>query len=258
MPEKAWIVPHASAAILLDFGLTTVTGTDRTNSPYHVATSSTDLFWNKVQTSDVALNGLTNSSDDSTASGLALNLGAGNGTDPTTIALTNQPDSSLALGSVTSAGIYGGTSVGTDGIFEGSGSEIRSIGFQLTGLAAGSYDIYLNTRNTNTSNAYSMTSFAAAGVAGANFDHSLYPSASVSYTGTATNQTTSWIQEGNYTKLSVTLTAGQALNVAVAGGGLQSRGFLNSAAIVAVPEPSGVMLACLGLVSLLAIRRRGR
>jgi len=247
----------ALAALLFDFGPTAPTGSE-TNSPFHVATGSTDTNWNVLGIADSS--SLVNS-DGTAATGLSLNLGAGSAAAPTLINLANQPDSSLALGTVVSAGVYAGNSVGKDGIFEGTGSEVRSIGFQLSGLAAGTYDIYLTTRNTNTSAAYTMTSFAANGTAG-NFDHASYTSRALTYLSGATAATGAWVEEGNasenYTKFTVTLAAGEVLNVAVAGDAVQTRGFLNSAAIVAIPEPGSATLLAFGLGTLgLCRRRRG-
>jgi hypothetical protein len=245
----------AVAALLLDFGPTSPTGSE-TNSPFHTATGSADTIWNVLGTADSS--SLVNS-DGSAATGLSLNLGAGNAAAPTLINLTNQPDTSSALGSTVNAGVYAGNSVGKDGIFEGTGLEVRSIGFQLSGLAAGTYDVYLTTRNTNTSAAYSMTSFAANGTAG-NFDHAGYTSRVLTYLSGTAAATGAWVEEGNasenYTRFTVTLGAGEVLNVAVAGDGVQTRGFLNSAAIVAIPEPSSVTLLAFGLGTLCLGRRR--
>jgi hypothetical protein len=81
------------------------------------------------------------------------------------------------------------------------------------------------------------------------------PNAASSFTG-------SWVEGSNYIKLSVSITSGDFLNLAIAGGGSENRGFLNSVQIVnttPVPEPSAfAALAGLGALGLVAVRRRRR
>lgn len=244
------------AALLFDFGPTAPTGAE-TNSPFHVATGSTESTWNVIGTADTSS---LLSSDGSAATGLSLDLGASI-LSGSIVNLANQPDNSNTLGVSVNGGVFAGTSVGRDGIYEGaSGSTLPlSVGFQLTGLAAGTYDIYLITRNTNTSAGYTMTSFAAGGLAGADFDHSSgYSSQALTYPNQPNGATSAWELGVNYTKLTVSLEEGQALNVAVSAEGNQVRGFLNSAAIVAVPEPASVVSLFGGLGVLLGFRRMRR
>ncbi|MFA6959211.1 MAG: hypothetical protein WC205_00490 [Opitutaceae bacterium] len=48
-------------------------------------------------------------------------------------------------------GVYAGTSASRDDIFTGVNSgTIRAVDLQISGLAAGTYDIYITGRNTNT------------------------------------------------------------------------------------------------------------
>lgn len=63
-----------------------------------------------------------------------------------TVDLATQPTRVSNLASVYNAGIYSGTSVGRDAIFL---SNSWAIGGQVTGLAAGTYDIDVTSRNTN-------------------------------------------------------------------------------------------------------------
>lgn len=95
-----------------------------------------------------------------------------------------------------------------------------------------------------------MTAYAAAGTAGANFDFSGYASASNSFTGSTSS--TSWVAGTNYMELTVSITASQAINLAMIGGGnaggttIDQRGFLSSLQVVAaIPEPAtgGLVLA---------------
>ncbi len=254
------VVSQAGAAILLDFGPTSpATGTNNlTNSPFHTATGSMDTTWNVLGTAD-QLTGVMNS--DGTAASVGVNIGA-TAASSTVIDLANQPGSSNGLGTQIMTGVYRAGSIGRDAIFDGTNPSVHNVGFQLTGLAAGSYDVYLTMRNTNDFNIHSMTGFVAAGTASPTFDHSGYSSVTLTYGQGAGAQTAAWVPNGmtdaNYALFNVTLTAGQVLNVAVAGdgaGGPQTRGFLSSAAIVAVPEPSTSLLGLAGF-SLAILRRR--
>jgi MYXO-CTERM domain-containing protein len=251
--------PLAQGAVLmLDFGTTVVSGASQTSSPYHTVAGAgfTDPSWNQIQTADVTS---LVYSDNSAATGLALNLGNTTGAN-TTLGLGNTPGNSAALGDSVTGGVYGGTSVGTDGIFHGSSGNTRAVGFQLTGLAAGTYEIYVTARNTSTAAANSQTVYVAGGTALAangTFDFSGYTSQTISYTG-STDVNANWVETDNYLKFTLTLTAGQALNLAVIGGSGENRGFLNSVQIVAVPENSAGLLSLAAAGVLFSIRRRRR
>lgn len=125
--------------LMLDFGPTTTTAT--TNSPYHTAnTSFTGTTWNTVGTADVA-SGLLFATG-SAATGVSLNLGAASGS--TTLNLSSTPTGSSTLGSTVNTGVYAGTSVGTDAIFTGNNGTSTSVGLQIAGLSAGTYDVYIS------------------------------------------------------------------------------------------------------------------
>jgi hypothetical protein len=259
----------ASAAsaqvIMLDFGPTTASGANLTNSPYHSANGSfSGSTWNTLGTADSSSIVFSNNS----ASGVSVDLGQA--TTTTTINLATQPVSSSALGNPTGGGIYAGNSVGTDGIFTTTNGTtgVTRVGMQVGGLLAGTYDIYITARNTNTAAAaatYTQTAYIGTSSTSGNFDFSGFtnlgtltyanPNASTSFTST-------WVQGENYLKLSVTLAANDFLNLAIAGGGSENRGFLNSVQIVnttIVPEPSSfAALAGLGALGLVGLRRRSR
>lgn len=250
---------------MLDFGPTGQTGAT-TNSPYHTANGSfTGGTWNTLGVADVA-SGLLYS-DNTAAAGVSVNLGI---STTSTINLATQPSTSNALGTATNTGVYAGNSVGRDGIFSGTSTSNNSVGVQIGGLSAGTYDIYVTARNTNTgqqaNNGYSQTVLVGAGALG-NFDFSSYISSTLTYPSNANTAlyTEAWVAGQNYVKLSIVLTAGQYLNLAVdgtnTGGSGDTRGFLNSVQIVntsAIPEPSSYAalggLAALGLA--VANRRR--
>ncbi|RYD37106.1 MAG: PEP-CTERM sorting domain-containing protein [Verrucomicrobiaceae bacterium] len=248
------VIPASASILMLDFGPTGVSGASLTNSPYHTVagTGFTDGTWNQVERTDVS--SLTYSNG-TVATGVAVNIGVAPGTvTPTVVNYATQPGSSSALGTLwpTAGGIYASPSVGRDGIFGVSG---QSLGIQVTGLAAGIYEIFVVGRNTNTSNTIA-NSYVATGVVGENFDFAGLTPVSITYT--SLTNTAAWIEGVNYSKHTITLAAGQALNIATQGtdNDSQFRGFMNSIQIVQqVPEPSVAVLSGALLVPLLRRRR---
>lgn len=253
---------HAEV-LMLDFGPTASTGATL-NSPYHTVAGVgfTGGAWNTVALADVGSGLLF--SDGTAATGISVNLGSATSS---TINLSAQPATSSALGSTTNTGVYAGNSVGTDGIFSGNASSNQRVGLQIGGLAAGTYDVYITARNTNTatnSATYTQSLFAGTSASG-NFDYTGigYSSSVLTYTNPTASSiyTDAWGEGQNYAKLSITLTAGQFLNLAVAGGGADTRGFLNSVQIVgtSIPEPSAyAALGGLAVLGFAALRRRLR
>jgi hypothetical protein len=246
----------SAQVLMLDFGPTVVTGTNQSNSPYHtVAPSFTGTVWNQIQTEDVG-SGLV-FADGSAATGLTLNIGATTNTS-TTVGLGNTPSVNSPMGGSTNTEIYAGTSVGTDGISTSSSGNTRYVGFQLGGLAAGTYDIFLTSRNTSTGSAYDQIAYVGTSVASGDFNAvTLSLSGSLSYAN-GSDAISNWEQDENYLKFTVTLGVGEYLNLAVVGGASnERRGFLNSVQIVAVPEPSAIALLGVTVVCLAIRRRRG-
>jgi len=275
---------HAQV-LMLDFGPNTTSA--GTNSPYHtVNTSFTDTGWNVINSGSVTTGSLTYSNG-STATGVSLTFGTATGSTNVSPATTlTVPSSSLtfsALGSQANTGIYGSNSVGTDGVFisGGAATTFASVGLQIGGLAAGTYDIYITSRNTSSSAAYRENVYAGTSASSGSFTYATsssgtngsavgaaasgYSLATVAYNGT--NSSSAWVQAtsgnlfGNYTKLSVTLTSGDFLNIAATGQFNELRGFLNSVEIVntsaAIPEPSTcVLLGGVAALVLTFVRRR--
>ena len=237
--------------LMLDFGSTEVTGDTRLNSPYHTAAGAgfTDVGWNRVERADVST-GLVYSNG-TAATGITMNLGVAPASGATTlVALGSVPGSSSGLGTVVSTGIYASPSVGRDGIFGVAG---QSLGVQVTGLAPGIYEIFIIGRNTNISNSIAK-SYVGTGVAGVDFDFSGLTPVTINYTNLTS--TSSWIEGVNYSRHTITLGAGDGLNIATQGtdSDSQFRGFLNSIQIVQqVPEPSTA--AFLSTLLLFALRR---
>ncbi|MBX3740203.1 MAG: hypothetical protein KF712_04385 [Akkermansiaceae bacterium] len=247
-------IPASGSILMLDFGPTVVAGADRLNSPYHTVAGAgfTDTSWNTIEKVDVSSLSWSNGGS---ATGVTVNLGVAPATGtPTVVNYATAPNSSSALGTLwpSGGGIYAATSVGRDGIFGVSG---QSLGIQVTGLAAGIYEIFIVGRNTNTSTTIA-NSYVGAGVEGQNFDFSGLTPVTINYSN-LTN-TTAWIEGVNYSKHTITLAAGQALNIATQGTDTDSqfRGFMNSIQIVQqVPEPSAAMLSGALLLPLLRRRR---
>lgn len=261
----------SAQTLFLDFGPTVTTST--ANSPYHSVLPSAGTSWNRVQNADVASGLLF--ADGGSASGVTVDVGAGT---YTSIDFGVNPSGNNALGTVVNHGVYAGTSVGKDGIFHGSGTTQSGVAVQVSGLAAGTYDIYVVAINTNSGALFDLRqrvgATASAPVAGTftpgdtiNLTNAGASIGSGDGTG-ATDYSSAWSEGLNYVKLSVSITAGQSLIVYSLGiptvaGGLteETRGFLNSVQIVqtAIPEPSAA--AALGgacALGLAAMRRRRR
>jgi hypothetical protein len=244
-----------ASVLMLDFGPTTVSEENRSNSPYHTVNASAGLSWNKVSTLEdedhIAVQDLMSGlvfADGTSATGIGVNVGVATGTE---VNLGVQPVRNSPLGGNFYTGIYSEGSVGRDGIFTTSAV---ALGIQVTGLAPGIYEVFLATRNTSFNGSNTQISYAGSGVAGANYDYSSYLSASLAFPSGAPAPTT-WIEGESYVKLTVALAAGDALNLAVIG--KADRGFLNAVQIVSVPEPSYGIMAC-GLLVTFTFRRRAK
>ncbi len=253
----------ASANVLmLEFGYGAATTAQAENSPYHTVNPSfTGTKWQNIKASDI--NSLFYA-DNTAATGVSLNVGSC--VNNTVLLLTEDGSSIINSNSIagqTNTGVYTSGSPGRDAIWRNLKTDESSsaVGVQITGLAAGTYKIYLTGRNTSAgTSTYPLTYsfYAGAGVSGSNFDFSSYASDSVTFTG-AQQATTAWVVNGNtdanYVVLTVTIVEGEALNIAAAGGDDNPRGFLNSIQIVAVPEPMPVGMLGLGSLALL-IRKK--
>ncbi len=241
--------------LMFDFGPTAAADDSRVNSPYHAVAGSTGNAWNTV--AGAYAGGATfvwsNGAD---ATDIEIDLGQTTTAAGRTILLASTPTQN-ALGGGSNTGVYADTSVAKDGIFPTS-TGTRAVGVQVTGLDAGLYDVYITARNTNQNSQHYQTVYAGATAEAGDFDFSGYQFGSLSFSSSAV-ATETWEENGNYVKLSVSLAAGQALNIASIGGlgGSGDRGFLNSVQIVAVPEPSAfAALGGLGALTFAATRRR--
>lgn len=250
-----------AAALLLDFGPTTILTPYFTASPGYAAgdVTPTPPKWNTIGTADVAAGLLW--SDNTAATGVALDLTAATGTTsagPATITFGGavQPSTSTGLGGgtgINSAGsVYYSTSPGKDGILTGSGTTTyTAIGARISGLANGDYRVYVTSRNTNLNSAAASTASVAATDGAQTY--------TIPTRTTVSNVAmTSWIEGDNYLLATVTISdANPYLTIVTQGASSASdkRGFLNTLEIVSVPEPSMVALVLLG-AGLVATRRR--
>ena len=248
----------ASAFVLqLDFGPTTPTGANLTNSPYHSVLGGSESTWNVLGTTDSSS---LFYGDGTAATGVAIDLGSSANND--LINFANQPGSNNALGVRINDGVFSGNSVGRDGIFHGSSGEKNVIGLKITGLDLGIYDIFMVGINTNiTPNAagsaglpQNMGALATTNVG--TLDIASLSSALVSnYETVSDPDAANWIEGTNFARFSVTLTADNPVLTLFTVGN-DDRGFLNSVQVTVIPEPSTYALISGFLaIGFLTIRR---
>ena len=231
-----WAVSSTAGVLMIDFGPVPVDTLSATNSPYHTAnTAFTDTTWNQITENDEFTAGGLLYSDGTPATGITVDIGDTPSAPVMDLNLSS-PVLSKALGTEANSGVYAGNSVAKDGIFADTRGTRRT-GFQVGGLPAGTYDIYLTGRNTNTSG-LPVTRFSV-GTSGApgNFKFSQYPTQDISY---GESSIESWVPYGqagaNYAKFRVTIKPNECLNVVTVGTTMKEwRGFINSAQIVPVP-----------------------
>ncbi len=271
----------SAVSLMLDFGPTTVTGSDATLSPGHDSgvIPAGETSWNSLASS-----ASTDSlvwSDGNAASGITLTLGrsaaASTVIDYTTavvnVGLAGSGGAGGRQNLVSAANsIYGGTAPGRDAFFGAptgsSGTSDSAIGLRLDGLAAGQYTIYTMARNTNTNGADTpMTVYVSTGTLGTTFDFSTAlanaTQSNIAYFNPGspnppayTDEYSRFIEGENYIALSVTIAAGESLFLAVDGASsTETRGFLNMVQVVQVPEPSIALLGAFGFLALFRRRR---
>lgn len=257
----------SAQVLMLDFGPDGILTKYEASSPYHTASPGfTATNWNPVHTADIASGGLFYA-DGTVATNVSLDLGSNDSLAGTTLDLSGGVREHSLIGTMDNVGIYTYetadnttfSAAARDGIFTSAGA--GSVGLQVGGLAAGSYDIYVTARKNNTTNAYSHTVYAGSSASAGNFIFGAYDNATLTYPSGGSIYTASWVEGENYLKFNVTLGAGELLNLVVQGDDTSTtagRGFLNSVQIVAIPEPSAIALIAGGLAIGLATLRRRR
>lgn len=263
-----------AATLMFDFGARAPTGADLINSPLHAADSTFgDTYWN-APVYNTAGAQTVRYSDNTAAVGVSIYVGrSAGGTNPwTSITFVGTPSNFLSAAG-TKTGVFASeNSIGRDGIRSQSSSPQTEFmaAVAITGLAAGTYDLYIVGINIDAPS--SMKFWATEGTLSNtskslndntnNFDASTFITAGPQ--ATATNSVTaSWSQNANYVKLSVTLTGASSsyLTIFALGDGNTSdpRGILNAIQIVSAPVPEPATTALIvGLVLMggaLIIRR---
>ncbi len=262
-----------ATSLLLDFGPTSITSGFETVSPGHAtaAVPVTDTTWNLI-TSGAAVPAV-NYGNGTAATGVSLIMGQESAAGSGTITLNGTVTGTLAGNggggpgqqSLLGAGnIYGqgtptivSSTAGRDALFGAAGS---AVGLRVDGLAAGTYQLYVMARNTNSNvTAVPMNLYTSAGASSGSFTFNALSAAVQANTGYTTaaytNQHTLFTAGENYVTSTVTLAAGESLFLAIDGAPTgETRGFLNSVGIVSVPEPSIALLGALGVIAL--FRRR--
>ena len=278
--------PASAANLMLNFRSTSanaassgdVTSGYYTLSPGHDAGTIpiTETSWNNFSTT--ASSSSLTYSDGTAASGVSVTFGNESAASSgiisyTTVAGINTTalygnggaaPGNLALTS-NAGSIYGSGNNSTNSAVGRAGwlgaAVNTAIGMRVDGLAAGDYQIYVMSRNTN-SNAASVPQFlyATTGASSTSFTFSAVTAATQANTGFANTDPTAYnaFDEGeNFVLINVTLAAGQSLFLAADGATSgETRGFFNMVQIVSVPEPAITLLGSLGLLSLLRRRRR--
>jgi hypothetical protein len=255
----------SAASLLLDFGPTTITSTELTNSPGHTtgAVPLSETAWNTVGSADIS-SGLLYS-DGTAATGVSLNLGQevtiGNRIINYTIA------NNLAATLTGSNGATLGTDYGTgasspaarDGLFVNgtNAASNAALGLRVDGLDAGTYTLYFVGRNTNTATVTPLQFYVGTGASASTFDFSALTETDLSNGLTSGNN--SFVLGNQYNSATVTISAGQSIFLAADGPttGSEKRGFLNSLEIVqSAPEPSFISLTAGGLALVFLRRQR--
>jgi hypothetical protein len=235
-----------AASLLLDFGPTTISGTDGTNSPAHSMgfVPAAETSWNKITVDNSSLV----YSDGSTATGVAVVLGRSDAGVSDTVNFNNKNINSTGLtgsGTGFNSGVYAGTSPMKDGIFATGTSAIatNALGLRVDGLPAGEYTVYVAARNSNSGSSMTEQIYLtnAASATSYNFTNSPSVFQVNAYSG---GPTPTFVQGDNYNRMTLTLNSGDSLYVTCVGtNATEKRGFLNLVQIVPVTDLAPLILA---------------
>lgn len=261
----------SASVLMFDFGTAAATGADLTNSPLHSADGSfTDTSWNSINsTTTGAKTGFTYS-DGTAATGVSLYVGRSSNNPWSTLTFAGGPTNVTSTSNPASLdGVFASaTSIGRDGHYaayaSGTGDPTltRIMGVSVAGLNAGTYDIYLVGLNPGIamSTAASMGFWAVELAGTANYDASTLVSGGPQAVST-NSVSSSWVEGSNYVKLTFTKASNDSYLtfLTVGQSEAETRGYLNSIQIVAVPEPAsaGLWMALVVAVGVASKRRRG-
>jgi hypothetical protein len=243
--------------LMFDFGATVPTGGDEINTPAHAAGAATagDSTWNII--SDVGTSGTSNAytslsyADGSAATGISFAFGSS--TVGSKIINFDSPGSGFKTipGSL-DAGVFSGTNPSRDVFFPDTNADI-SVGAVTSGLAAGTYSVFITGNNTNAFR--DMNMFASAVSSTSSYDFSGDTGMFVDNTGLHSD----WIVGETYAVFNVTISTGQSIAVAVDGDpSSDTRGFIGSVQIApaVIPEPSSAGVIFAFFAAAYCIRRR--
>jgi hypothetical protein len=277
----------SAASLMLNFRSTStnaaaggdVAGGYRTLSPAHSlgVVTGTDVAWNNFSTT-ASSNSLVYA-DGTPATGITITFGTeattGSGSvDFGTVGTINTAALFGSGGGVANQQPYTGhqDSIYGDGNVSGNSAPARAgwlgggnssagnaIGFRIDGLEAGEYTLYFMGRNSNAVTAAPMNLYTTTGASASSFAFSALTAdvqSNVTYPSTNPTAYNTFIDGENYVAVNFTVGTGDSFFLAVDGGSTaETRGFINMAQIVAVPEPSVAMLGFLTM-ALLALRHR--
>lgn len=264
--------PSNAASLLLDFGtgsassfsgVATETEAEKTPGYLSHLGEKTYNYGNSATLSSLKYG------DNSDATGISVKIAAESTIGNNTINFASGP--ALNFASVTGSAIsvpgsaYSGNSPARQSIFRNSsgGGDNSAMGVSITGLAAGTYTIFMVGRNTNAGSTDTPANFYLSTVNGgmpssylfAGEGNTTQQTAGATHTSASLNGLT-FTAGVTHVEFTVTLTENQTLLLASEGtGNDEMRGFINSIEIVQVPEPSAAILS-FGTIGLLALRRR--
>jgi hypothetical protein len=220
------ITSARATSLLLDFGPTSITNTvDATHSPGHALNviPSGELTWNTLQADTNTLY----YGDGTPATGVTLDLGR-SGVANKTIDFNDNGFNGTLIGTAIKGGIYTNSSPMRDGLFGGgTASSNIAAGLRISGLAAGTYTIYVVGRNSNTGNAAPERFYATNAPSATTYAYSL-SSSNVLLANSAPPITNAIAEGDNFATLTITLAAGQSLLIGCEGTtATELRGFIN-------------------------------
>jgi len=247
-----------AASLMLDFGPTTIAGSDGTNSPAHSLgfVPLGETSWNKITVDNSSLV----YSDGSTATGVAVVLGRSDAGVTDTINFNNKLINITGLtgtGFGLNSGVYAGTSVLRDGIFATGTSAVatNALGLRVDGLPAGEYTVYFAARNSNIGASMTEQMFMTNATSASSYAFTNSPSVFQLNAYSGSSPTLTFALGDNYNKMVITLETGDSLYLACMGtNSTEKRGFLNFVQIVPVTDTPPLVLTPPAPLSLYAGR----